>query len=246
MTVPVSIAASLQAVRGVSKRTLAVAGGLAALLLVGAAWWVLGPVRKPDYEKDDLDSVMEFTLLTEEFNRLPVEERMKLMSMLVQRLKGMSGNDSLLLAAFASGIAGSARAQLETNASLLAIDVWDKYAKDYKDVPENERVAYLEDAYVNFEKMMEAATGNVSESSDQERLSRAKRQAQRDTKAMSDPDRAPDGEQLGRFFGFMNNNVGSKATPQQRARGALMMRDMVRVFRGQDPATGKPMPRPPG
>jgi hypothetical protein len=58
---------------------------------------------------------------------------------------------------------------------------------------------------------------------------------------MRDPNNQPPGEALGRVFEFMNNNVGSHATPEQRTRGLQMMRDMTRMFRGQDIATGKPL-----
>jgi hypothetical protein len=215
------------------------------LLLVGGgvgAYVALRERPTPDYATERLDLLFDYTLLSDEFNRLPVEERLRLMQMLVDRLKKMSSSDSMLLGAFAAGIAGQAREQIERNASRLAIDVWDKYAKDYPDVSAAEREKFLEDTYVQFSKMMETVGGQVRDVSDEQRVAEAREQAQRDRERMSNPDRAPDGEALGRFFGFMNNNVGGHATPQQRVRGQQMLRDMSRHFRGEAIATGEKGP----
>ncbi len=159
-------------------------------------------------------------MLSDEFNRLPIEERLKLIGKLVQRMKGLSPDDSVLLAAFASGIGGAARHQLEENASRLAIDLWDKYAKDYGAVPPDKRDEYLEGTYVEFTKMMEDVAGQHRDISDADRVNEGKAQAQRDMKwAKEHPDKLPDGETMGRLFGVMNGNVGSHASPEQRTRG---------------------------
>lgn len=213
-----------------------------AVVLAGAAvggYFALRPRPVPDYSTAGLDVLFDYTMLGDDFNRLPVEERLKLMKMLVDRLKNMSSSDSMLMGAFAAGIAGAAREQIERNASRLAIDVWDKYAKDYPDVSGPEREKFLEDTFVQFSKMMETVGGEIRDVSDEDRVKEVKEQAARDRKRMTDPDRGPDGEALGRLYGFMNNNVGSHASPQQRVRGQQMLRDMSRHFRGQDVATGK-------
>jgi hypothetical protein len=217
-------------------------GTLATGLVVWAAvaFW---PVRKPDYMYDPLDTVFNYTLLTDDFNKLPVEERLQLIGQLVQRLRSMEGQDSMLMASFAMGIAGAARKQIEENASRLAVDTWDKYAKDYASVPESERGKYLDETFVNFVKMMEVVGGELRDVPDEQRLAEARRQAERDrSRVRADPSRAPSGRELGRAFTFLDSNVGGHASPAQRQRGMLMMRDMVRHFRGQDPATGKPPP----
>lgn len=214
-----------------------------AVLLVGGgigAYFALRPVPQPDYLNDGLDDVFNFTLLTDEFNRLPVEKRLELIGQLVSRLKDMKPGDSVMMAGFAAGIAGAARDQIEKNAARLAVDVWDKSAAEYAFVPEESRGEFLEKAAVEYMKMMEAVGGRISEKSDQERLDEIKRQTKRDMETMSNPGRRPDGEDLGRIFGFVHNRVGSHATPAQRARGSQMLRDMTRHFRGQDIATGKP------
>lgn len=215
----------------------------AVLVLVGggvATYFVVRPVPQPDYDMAGLDDVFNYTLLTDEFNKLPVEKRLELMGKLVSRLKNMSAGDSMLLAAFASGIAGSARDQIERNASKLAIDVWDKYAADYSTVKTEDREQFLETTFVEFTKMMEVAVdGKPSDKTDEERISEMKKQVERDRERMRDPDRVPTGQEMGRFLSFVNGNVGGHANAQQRTRGQAMLRDMARHFRGQDISTGK-------
>lgn len=226
-----------------ARRTKRVLSAAAALLIIGAgvgAYFALRPTPQPDYLDGNIDEIFNYTLLTDEFNKLPVEKRLELISQLIKRLQSMQGKDSVMLAAFASGIAGSAREQIKENASRLAVDMWDKYAKDYRNVPEADREKYLEDTFLDFVKTMEAMGGNPRDISDEERLAEVRRQAQRDRTAMSDPNRSPDAGALGTMFEFMNNDVGSNASPQQKQRGSQMLRDMARHFRGQDPETGKP------
>ncbi|HYE60871.1 MAG TPA: hypothetical protein VD997_02650 [Phycisphaerales bacterium] len=228
-------------------RRLWIGGTVAVLMLAGGAWWLWGPRMQPNYETAALDEVFDYTLLSDEFNALPIEERMKLLGQLVQRMKGMSAEDSMLLAAFASGIGGKMRKQLEENASKIAIDLWDKHAKEYDTVPPEEREKFLEDAFVDFSQTLEQLVGEQRDMSPEERVADAKKQAARDMEwAKKNPERMPSGRMMGTAFGLMNNNVGGHASPEQKVRGKQMMRDMVRHFRGQDVATGKPKaPGPP-
>lgn len=216
-------------------------GGGAALVAAGiAAYFILRPVPKPDYETAAIDEIFNYTLLTDEFNRLPIDERVRLVGQIVQRVKHMGSSDSALMAAFAAGIMGQAREQLQKNASKMAVDLWDKYALDYAKVPEGDRGGYIEKSIVEFTKMMEGVAGESRNLSDEDRLAEMKRQAQRDADAMQRPGSSPSGRQMGRMFNFMNEGVGGQATPAQRVRGAQLMRDMVRHLRGEDLATGRP------
>jgi hypothetical protein len=212
------------------KRSLVFGPPLLVALAVGA-WLVFGPPRKPDYRRDNLKKVFNYTLLTDQFNNLPVEERLRLIGLLVERMKSMSSGDSALMAAFAAGIAGQAREQLEKNAARLAIDVWDSYAARYADVPPDDRGAYLDHAFIEFTKMMETMGGRTRDISDEERLAEGHRQAERDKKEFTRGG-APPGRALGRLFMFMNDDMGSHASPSQRARGEVMMMDMIRRMRG--------------
>ncbi len=226
--------------RARTKRWAMIAG---AVLLVGGgtgAYFAFRPVPKPDYETAGLNEIFNYTLLTDEFNRMPVDQRMKLIGQLVQRLKSMKPSDSLLLASFAAGIEASAREQIEENGSRLAVDAWDMYAKDYANVPADQQELFLENTFIEFSKMMEAVAGQQRDTSDADRINEVRDQAKRDMEQFKDPEKRPDNEGLADFMGFMNNTVASRATPQQRVRGQQMLRDMVRHFRGQDVATGKP------
>jgi len=215
-------------------------GGPILLVVLGvSAYFIFRPTPQPDYLRARLDKVFNYTLLTDEFNRLPIEKRMELIGQLVQRMKSMSMGDSTLLAAFAAGIAGSARAQIEENASKLAIDLWDKYALDYANVPEEDRGAFLDNTFLEFVKLMGTVAGEPPKQSDAEILAGARKQAQRDKEQLSSGQNRPPAQALGRAFSFVQGNVGGHATPGQRARGQLMMRDMVRRMRGQDPTTGR-------
>lgn len=214
-------------------RNMRIAGAIIVVCAGVGGYFAFRPVPQPDYLDAGMDEILDYTLLTEEFNKLPLKERLALVGQLVQRLKGMDSGDSALMAAFAAGIAGSARDQLMSNVSHLAIDIWDSYAVKYDDVPEEERGKYLEEAFLDFTKSMESVAGATGSMSDKERLERAERDAKRDSQAVRDG-KGPSGEQLGRMFTFMRDGVGSHASPHQRARGAVLMRDMMRHFRGED------------
>ncbi len=219
-----------------------IGGGAAAIgLALGLYFW-LRPTPQPDYMADPLNMVFDYTFLTDDFNNLPWQERLKLLNDLVSRMRSMDSDDSLLLAAFAAGIQGSAREQLEKNVSKLAIDMWDSRAKDYAIVPEDQREEYLEQTFLELTKVMESFGGRPSDKSDEERLEDVRRQAQRDRENIRNSGEQIDGRFLGRAFDVMNRNVGGNASPQQRVRGQQMMRDMARHFRGQDISTGKPKP----
>src|SRR5262245_41662777 len=198
-------------------------GTAAAILGLGVGlFFALRPVPEPDYDTDGLDDVLGYTLLTDEFNALPVEERMKLIGQLIQRFRSMDANDSVLVASFAAGIAGSARDMLERNISHLAIDMWDKYARDYAKVPAEQREEYLDQTAIEFVKTMEALEGKTRDMTDEERLKDIRHEVAQEDKMLMDPDRRPPAQAIGRLFGIMNNNVGGYATPQQRARGQQM------------------------
>jgi glutamate synthase domain-containing protein 1 len=136
-------------------------------------------VHRPDFASDDLDDVLNYAMLTDDFNRLPIDERMKLLSELVKRLKSSSSGDSAMLAAFAAGIEGQLRDQFVTNSAKLAVDMFDQYARNYDKVPEEQREKYLEDSFADMTKKMEAVAGVTRNVSDADRVSEVRRQAQR-------------------------------------------------------------------
>jgi hypothetical protein len=220
-------------------------GGLAFLLVAGGlgAFFALRPVPQPDYAEDPMDDVLNYTLLTDEFNKLPIDKRLELLGELIQRIKMMSGDDSALMAAFAASIdTDKLRKQLEENASRLALDVWDKYAIDYQAKGAEQRDEYLDQTLLNMEKMMETVAGVSSDKTDEQRLEEARKQAKSDQDMLSKGE-GPTAGQLTRMADMMRNRVGQHSAPQQQQRGMQLMRDMTRHLRGQDAVTGKPLPQ---
>jgi hypothetical protein len=212
-------------------------GILAAVLLVGAGiglYFALRPTPQPDFLDDDMDLVLDYALLSDDFNNLPLEQRLKLITDLVDRLKNMSSGDSVLMAQFAAALEAKARKQFMKNVSHLAIDIWDQYAAKYDGVAPDGRDDYLDDTFIGFTKMMESISGEQSNKSDEQRLDDVRKQAERDRKNIESGKFNPPAQALGRMFEFMNFDLGGNASPQQRSRGQLMMRDMVRHFRGED------------
>lgn len=195
------------------------------------AYFALRPYPQPDYESGRIDELMYFTLLRQEFNNLPIEERIRLLAELRERFEGLSKTESVLLATFMAGVMGEARAQFEENASKLAIDLWDSYAVDYPLVPPEEKGAYLDQSYVSFVRTMETLAGEDTGKTDQELIQDARRQAKRDQESAREGN-VPDGRMMGFMFNFLSYDVGSHASPHQKARGHQMMKDMIRHMRG--------------
>ncbi len=213
-----------------------------ALAILGGglgAYFALRERPTPEYLTGPMDDVLDYTLFSDEFNTLPIQKRIELMGDLIKRIKGMGAGDSELMAALAASIEGPMRRKLEENLSRLAIDAWDEKAKEYEKARPEDRKKYLEDAYLGFEKMMEELGGRHRDISDEDRLARAKKNAKRDYEGFKSGKNRPDNESMGKFIGFMSTRMGSNATPSQRSRGSEMMRDMARMFRGQDVSTGR-------
>jgi hypothetical protein len=215
---------------------------LAALLLslgIGS-YLAFRPVPQPDYANDPIDDVLNYTLLTDEFNNLPIDKRLELLKDLVDRLKTMSADDSSMMAAFAASIdTDKLRKQLEENASRLALDVWDKHALEYQHVPAENRAPFLDKTLIEMTQMMETVGGFTDNRTDEEKIAEARKQAQRDQKMLSEG-KGPTAGQLARMADLMRNRVGSHSPPQQQQRGMQLMRDMTRHLRDQNPVTGKP------
>lgn len=221
-------------------RTKRIGAVLLIALLAGAggAYWQWGMVHQPDFATDDLDDLLDFSLLTDDFNRLPIDQRLKLIEELVKRMKSSSAQDSALMAGFLAGIAGQAREQMMENSSKIAIDMFDQYARKYDEVPPEEREKFIDDSFVDMAKKMEAIAGVSRDISDEDRLKEMTRQVSRD-KSRIESGRGPGGAVAGRMFDFLQNNIANKASPQQRGQGASLMRDMGRRFRGEDIHKGR-------
>lgn len=223
-------------------RVASFASASLALAALGLSLYLaLRPYPQPDYEDDPLDDVFDFTLFRSEFNDLPVEERVRLVGSLVGRVEKMGGSDGTLLAAFASGIAGSAREQLEENAAQMMLDFMDHFAKDYQPPADPKaQEDLIRDKIVAMTRLAEEFDGRPTNKSDEEILEEAFEQARRDQEVFRDPARGPSLGGVSRMADMMENRVGAKGTPHQRARITRLMRDMTRYLRNEDLTTGKP------
>jgi hypothetical protein len=212
---------------------------IAVMLLAGGAAYgaaMLMPKSEPDVFADDLADVLDYTLVSEEFNKLPIEQRLKLLQEVIARLKGADSQDSAMVAAFAAGLTGPMRAQLMRNAEKLAVDVWDKFASEYATVPVGERDAYLDKAFVDFTNMMEEIAGLDSGVDEGQRMERARRDMQRGTPRDMPP---MDAGRAAGLVQWMNDRAGKYTTPMQQANMASFARDMSRRMSGvQTPTSG--------
>ncbi len=207
-----------------------------ALLLIGGGvgtWLAIRFQPPPDYRTARIDLIFDYTLLTDDFNKLPVDQRQRLIGELVQRISDMNGSESGLLAAFAAGIYGQAREQLEENVSRLMVDTADVHAAGYSSVPPEERGEYLDQAVLSLMKMGEAVAGQTSEQTDEERLAEARGQAQRDAEFIKSGGVST--QAAGTMFLVLDRGIGSHASAHQRARISNMMRDMTDRLRAPGP-----------
>lgn len=206
------------------------------LFVVGAgvgSYMVFGPTPKPDYEVDPFDDVLDYTLLTDDFNSLPLDQRLDLVRQLIGRFKDMGDSEIPLVASFAAGISGEARKQLEKNASRLVLDLMDRHALEYESAKPEDKEKALDNALVGLSKTFEALGGKVSDKSDAERLAEASDNAKRDEKWIKSSSSEQLGNMTGRMMSTMNDTIAQQASPQQKGRMAPMMRDMTRHLRGQ-------------
>lgn len=208
---------------------------LALVLAIGLGLWLyLRPTPQPDFASAPMDDLLNYTLLTDGFNNLPVNERLELIRELIDRFKNMGSGDSVLMAAFAASIdSDKLREQLTKNASLVAIDVWDQYAIKYQNVAADDRGQYLDNTFLEFSHLMDTLSGQTNPKTDEERLKEARDQAKRD-QDMFQSGKGPTGSQIARMTDFMRNRMGQHSNPQQQLRGQQLMRDMTRHMRGKD------------
>jgi hypothetical protein len=216
------------------RRLIAVPVALLAVAGAGVGTWLAVRHRPPpDYRTARIDLIFDYTLLTDDFNSLPIEQRQRLIGELIQRIGDMDGSESGLLAAFAAGIYGQAREQLEENVSRLMVDTADVHAAGYTSVPPEERAEYLDQAVLNLMKMAEAVTGQTSDQSDEERLAEAREQAREDAEMMQSGQMSA--QAVGTMFLVLDRGIGSHASAHQKARISLMLRDMTDHLRGGPP-----------
>jgi len=196
--------------RARTRRIGAIALGVVIVVGSAGAWLVLRPVPKPDYRNDSITRVLDYTFFTSEFNKLSVEERIRLVGMIRERIESMSGAESMLLAAFAAGIKREAREQLEENISRLVIDVWDMKARNYASIPADEQDSYLDGTFIEMYRLMETMSGEESGRTDSEILAEGRQQAQRDLERMREGE-GPGARTASRLYSIMVNPSNAPA-----------------------------------
>lgn len=239
-----SAAALLHADVRLSRRSgmlLGAAIASAGALTGGAfAWAAFRPIHAPDAQRAPLPDILGFALLDADFSRLPVQERMKLVLGLAARLRSMGAGDSAIVAAFAAGIAGKAREQLEANVRTLGMDMMADYAQQYAAAPEAEKEKTLEKSLLEMTKLMEQLTGQERDISNEERLKEMREQAQRDAERGRETDRPLTPERVSGLFRMVQEDIAKHSAPNNRAATQRFIRDMTRTLRGRDPATNQP------
>ncbi|MEZ6233361.1 MAG: hypothetical protein R3B68_04145 [Phycisphaerales bacterium] len=205
----------------------------AALIVAGAGvgtWLAVRMQPPPNYQTARIDLIFDYTLLTDDFNRLPIEERQRLVGELIRRVSDLDSSESGMLAAFAAGIYGKAREQLEENVSRLMIDTVDRQASQYVNVPPEQRGEFLDQAVLDLMRTVELMGGRVDDRPDSERLADARQQAQRDQEALQSGEFSA--RAAGTMFLVLDRGIGEHASAHQKARVSNMLRDMTRHLRG--------------
>lgn len=226
---------------------------LAAVLLLAIGGWftylALRPIAVPDTEQDDIEDILDFTMLSDQFNRLPLKERLDLLKGVVSRLKGMGDGDSGLMAAFAAGLTSEALDQLRKNGERLMVDLWDSFSEQYEHVPAADRESFLDGAFLDMIRMAEDIGGFNLKQDESKQLSDAKNQSKRDMERARQGAGTPMQRNLvNRLVTDMQSRFVPITSVKQRDRMTRFSRDFVRHMRNQDLDTGKDRdaPAPPG
>lgn len=231
---------------GLARLAPFIGGGLAlAGVIAGGAiaWSALRPVNPPDVFDDPFDDVLAFALLEEDFNSLPLEERLALVRQIAERFSSLSAGDSAVMAAFAAGIKGEAREQLMRNTRYLMVDVMDKYALAYAKV-EGDREAAIERSMLEMIGLMQdlrRAAGDEPRLTPDETLNRIKERSRAEAdENRREADSSLEGDEAAAALEFVRRDINEYSSPGERARVTRFMRDTARYLQGRDVETGQP------
>jgi len=188
------------------------------LLSVGVWWWVAVRWRPPPNIFDTpVDDVLGYLAL-DDFNELPLDERMKFLLDLSNRFRSMESSDSAAMAGFFAGVTGPVRKQMTQNVRILARDILAQGAAGYFAVPPSDQGKYIDDWVVTWTKMGERiTTGKESDKTDKERLAGIRSQSDRNEERMKErevPKLDEDGA-LG-FMSIWQKEVEVTASPKQQ------------------------------
>ena len=213
-----------QAVIGIGSTVVALA-----LLIGGVSWWLAARWQPPPSIFDaPVNDVLGY-LAMDDFNELPLEERMRYLQEFATRFQGMQQEESAAAAAFIASVTGPTREQLRQNARTLAKDVMLEGAEGYFATPEAERAAFLDNWLADWQRFAEEAVrGEARDLDNEERASRIREDAQEDIQRERNPEDLPplNTQATARFLGFWQSDIESASTPREQGQIIRFMEDL--------------------
>lgn len=223
--------------RLLDRRTLAIAGGLLAaiaILLAVLAWWSSRWRPPPSIFDSPVDDVLGY-LAIDDFNELPLEDRVEFMIDFANRFRGLEQSESAVMAAFMAGLTGDAREQMIQNARILAKDILAEGASTYVNLPDAEKDAFIDSWLVEWSKVGERiAFGEPRDRSDEERIEEFRGEARRgqERTAERNNDISLTEVGAGRFLDFWQSDVEKAASPREQAQITTFMVDVRKRLTG--------------
>lgn len=200
------------------------------LLVGGGGWWWIDARWQPPPSIFDapVDDVLGY-LAMDDFNDLPLEERVRYLQEFASRFQGLQQEESAAAAAFLAGVTGPTREQLQENARTLAKDVLLEGAQGYFVTPEEDRAAYLDEWLGNWQRFAEEALrGEARDLDNAERAAEIRADVQRDMQVERSPDDLPPltTRATARMLGFWQNDIESASTPREQGQIIRFMEDL--------------------
>ncbi len=217
---------------------LAVTAAVLGLAAGAWAWWSSQWKPPPSIFETPVDDVLGY-LAIEDFNRLPLEERVRFMLDFASRFRGLEQSESAVMAAFMAGLTTKSKEQLRQNVRTLAKDVLSEGAETYVNLPPAERGAYIDRWLVRWSKVgEEIRDGSTSNRSDEERIEEFRRRAiERQQRGLAG-DQGPLPElsltevSAGRFLDFWQSDIEKAATPREQGQITRFMVDVRKRLTG--------------
>lgn len=186
---------------------------LAVAIAVMALALSRGHRKPPSIFDTPVDGVLDY-LAADDFNKLPLDERLAFIEGVLQRFNMMSQSDSAVASAFFAALSGPANEKLISNARTLGKDIFVQAAAEYLALKtERERNQFLDQWIIKWVRFGEKASGQSSGRSDDEVLSRMGRQARRDLSRGIEIDQ----EMAQQMMDFWDRDVASVASPKEQA-----------------------------
>lgn len=214
------------------RRQLFVGGAVllgAALLGAVLYWWIAMRWKPPPSIFDTpVDDALGYLALPD-FNKLPMEERMKFLLELADRFRNLEPSESAAAAAFLAAIVGPAREQLHENARVLVKDILVQGAAGYMEVPESERGAYIDRWLAEWMRTGERLVdGEEQKRTDDDRLEEARKDMRRNRERIAERGGAPSASDrsASRFMDFWQTEVEQASSPKEQGQIVHFMNDI--------------------